>query len=95
MELLDYNAILLYGIPVLALIIGLVRVARELGLPSRFAPAAALGLGILGGVAVAYQQGMEYVGGIVIGIALGLMACGVYDQGKVSGAADEPQVGAE
>jgi small basic protein len=87
---MDYNSILLYGIPVLALVIGLVRVAREMGLPSRFAPAAALGLGVLGGVAVAYQQGLDPVAGIVIGIALGLMACGVYDQGKVSSPPVEP-----
>ncbi len=82
---MDYNSILLYGIPVLALIIGLVKVAREMGLPSKFAPAAALGMGIIGGVAVTYQNGMDPVGGVVIGIALGLMACGIYDQGKLSG----------
>ena len=82
---MELNAILLYGIPVLALIIGLVKVAREMGLPSKFAPAASLGLGIVGGIAVAYQNGMEPVGGIVIGIALGLMACGIYDQGKYTG----------
>lgn len=81
---MDYNSVLLYGIPVLALIIGLVKVAREMGLPSKFAPAAALGLGIIGGIAVAYQNGMAPVGGVVIGIALGLMACGIYDQGKLS-----------
>ena len=82
---MDYNSVLLYGIPVLALIIGLVKVAREMGLPSKFAPAAALGLGVVGGVTVAYQNGMAPVGGVVIGIALGLMACGIYDQGKLSG----------
>jgi len=86
---MDYNSVLLYGIPVLALIIGLVKVAREMGLPSKFAPAAALGLGVVGGVAVAYQNGMDPVGGVVIGIALGLMACGIYDQGKLSGEAPE------
>ena len=81
---MDFNSVLLYGIPVLALIIGLVKVAREMGLPSKFAPAVALGLGIIGGIAVAYQNGMDPVAGVVIGIALGLMACGVYDQGKLS-----------
>lgn len=82
---MDLSPILLYGIPVLALIIGLVRVIRELGLPSKFAPAVALALGIIGGVAVAYQNAMEPISGVVMGIALGLMACGIYDQGKVSG----------
>ena len=82
---MELNAILLYGIPVLALIIGLVKVAREMGLPSKFAPAVALGLGVVGGIAVAYQNGMAPVGGVVIGIALGLMACGIYDQGKYTG----------
>lgn len=86
---MDLNPILLYGIPVLALIIGLVRVIRELGLPSKFAPAAALALGIIGGVTVAHQNGMEPIAGVVIGIALGLMSCGIYDQGKISG---EPPV---
>lgn len=64
-----------------ALIIGLVEVAKQLGLPSRFAALLAVALGV---ALVAVQQYLQGKGGDVIlaGIATGLAAAGLYSGAK-------------
>jgi hypothetical protein len=90
---MDVNIYLLYGVPVVGLVMALVRLAREVGLPTRFAPAAALILGVLGGVAIAYQNGVGYVEGAVIGLVIGAAASGFYDNAKFVGeASDSPEI---
>jgi hypothetical protein len=87
---MDVNIYLLYGVPVVGLVMALVRLAREVGLPTKYAPALALVLGVIGGIAIAYQQGTDFVQGAVIGLVIGAAASGFYDNAKfVGGLPDE------
>lgn len=80
---MDISTLTIGGISVIALIIGLVKVAREAGLPSKYAPVASVGLGIFFGVSAAlYASSAVYLGAIG-GIAAGLLSCGLYDIGKI------------
>jgi hypothetical protein len=67
-------------------IIGLVEVAKRMGLPTAWAPVVAVGLGLLWSVTEAIVgpgPGPEAVWqAIVRGLALGLSAAGLYDVGK-------------
>ena len=81
---MDITQYALYGIPVITGVITLVKVAREAGLSSKYAPALSIGLGALGGVAVAAQQGYQILSGVVAGVMIGAAACGIYDAGKKS-----------
>lgn len=62
-----------------ALIIGLAELFKGLGVPKRWIPLIDLGLGLLSGIAV-YGIFMNYgiPTGIVLGVALGLSACGLF-----------------
>lgn len=79
---MDLSIYLIYGIPALALVIGLVKLFREVGLPTKFAPLVSLMIGILIGIAVAYTNGQDLLYGVVLGICFGLSASGLYDVGK-------------
>ena len=79
---MDFSTYLIYGVPVLAIIMGLVKLAREQGLPSKYAPLLSICLGIILGCAVAYQNSSDYVAGAVIGLVAGLSAAGLYDTAK-------------
>ncbi len=66
---------------VIAIIIGLVSIAKKLGLESKFAPVLALVLGVGINLVVKYlgaETGELVVGGIVAG----LTSMGLYDVGK-------------
>lgn len=70
------------GISVVAVITGLVKAAREAGLPSKFAPLVSVGIGLTIGVTAAlYVSSTIYIGAFA-GVATGLMSCGLYDIGK-------------
>lgn len=84
---MDASIYLIYGIPVVGLVMALIKIARELGLPTKFAPALALLLGIVGGLAIAHQQGADYVQGAVIGLVIGASAAGFYDAAKYTSSA--------
>lgn len=73
---------LIYGIPAVALVMGLVKVFREVGLPSKFAPLTSLVIGVILGIIISLESGQSYLAGVVIGIMLGLSSCGLYDVGK-------------
>lgn len=79
---MDVSQYLIYGIPAVALVIGLVKVFREIGLPSKFAPIASVSIGIVIGLSIASETGQPYSAGAAIGIAIGLSSCGMYDVGK-------------
>lgn len=81
---MDLSQYLIYGIPALALVIGLVKLFREIGLPSKYAPLVSLGIGILVGIGVALTSGQDIIYGIVLGICFGLSSSGIYDIGKKS-----------
>lgn len=75
-ELITY---LLTPVAQVALIMGLAEVIKRMGLESRWIPLVDLGLGILSGVGV-YGYALKYglIDGIILGIALGLSACGLF-----------------
>lgn len=72
-------AYLLTPVVQVALIIGLVELIKELGIEKRWIPLVDLGLGLASGVFVyGIAQGQGLLNGIVLGIALGLSACGLF-----------------
>ncbi len=73
---------LLYGIPVVGLVMALVKIAREMGVASKYAPSLSLALGVIGGVGIAYQRGGDLVEGLVMGLVIGANASGFYDVAK-------------
>jgi flagellar biosynthesis protein FliR len=79
---MDISQYLIYGVPAVALVMGLVKVFREVGLPSKFAPITSVFIGVILGLAIALETGQSYVAGVVIGIMIGLSSCGMYDIGK-------------
>lgn len=84
---MDITNISLYGVSLPLFIMVAVGLAKKLGFPIKFAPHLAAGIGIGGGIAVAITAGLPIVWGIMAGVFLGAVACGVYSQGK-SPAAD-------
>lgn len=81
---MDLSVYLIYGVPALALVIGLVKLFREVGLPSKYAPLVSLGIGILVGIGVAVTNDQTVLYGVVLGICFGLSSSGIYDIGKKS-----------
>lgn len=88
---MDVSIYLLYGVPVVGLVMALVKIAREGGLPTKYAPALAILLGLLGGVGIAYQNGNELISGAVIGLVIGASSAGFYDAAKYSGVIGEAE----
>ncbi|HLJ67755.1 MAG TPA: hypothetical protein VKX16_10395 [Chloroflexota bacterium] len=75
------NTALLFGIAVVPAVIGLTQVFKLAGLPSRFAPAIAICFGIAAALAEQYQAQLPWVQAVVVGVALGLSAVGLYSTG--------------
>ena len=63
----------------IALIIGLAELLKKIGVPTRFIPLFDLAMGIVSGCLV-YAVGMGYawVNAVMLGIAMGLAACGLF-----------------
>lgn len=60
-------------------IMAIAEIAKNLGLDARFVPILDVVLGILLGIAVfTLLQGMGVVEGIILGLAAGLSACGLF-----------------
>lgn len=74
----DLITLLLAPSAQVALVIGLAEVCKRLGLPSRFIPLVDVGLGLLSGVGVYGTMGYDLMTSIVIGLAVGLSACGLF-----------------
>ena len=73
---------LLFGIAVIPAIVGLVQVAKDLGVPSNFAPAIAVVFGLAAGFAQFYAGQLPWISAAITGIALGLSAVGLYAGAK-------------
>ena len=72
-------AYLLTPVVQVALIIGLAELIKGLGIEKRWIPIVDLGLGLASGIFVyGIAQGHGLLNGIVLGIALGLSACGLF-----------------
>lgn len=75
-ELINY---LLSPVGLTALVIGLAELAKKVGCPSKYIPLIDLGLGLMGGIAVfGFELGYGTLKGIMIGLAIGLSACGLF-----------------
>lgn len=79
MEAKDLVVMLLTPAAQVALIIALAEVFKRVGFPTKFIPIVDLVLGIISGICVfGIIQNYGIAIGIIIGIALGLSACGLY-----------------
>lgn len=79
MEINELITYLLTPIGTLAIIIGIAEVIKRLGLDSKYIPLIDLALGLIAGISI-YTAHLGYapIEGIVVGIALGLSACGTF-----------------
>ena len=75
-ELINY---LLAPIGQVALIIGLAEMVKKIGFPAKYIPLFDVVLGLIGGIVV-YGYSMDYglIKGFMIGLAIGLSACGLF-----------------
>ena len=75
-QIIEY---LLTPVAQVALIIGLAELCKQIGLNKRWIPLVDLGFGLASGIFI-YGIAMNYglLDGIIIGIALGLSACGLF-----------------
>lgn len=88
---MDVTTYAVGGISIIALITGLVKVARELGLPSKYAPALAIVMGVIFGVSASLYASSAVYTGALGGIAAGLLSSGLYDLGKINSTSDNAQ----
>lgn len=79
---MDVGSIVVYGLPAVAIVIGLVQVAKAVGFPARYSGLLAIALGI--GLMMLYTYYMEtpWAQAIVFGIAIGLASAGVWSTTK-------------
>lgn len=68
--------ITVYDVALVPLVVALVSLLRQIGLPTRWAPLAAVVLGVLAGVV--YVAPHNPAQGVLVGMALGLSAVGLY-----------------
>jgi hypothetical protein len=71
----------IYDVAVVAVIIGIVEIAKRAGLNTNWCPLLSLALGVTAGVL--FLSDGDIKKGIVIGIACGLSASGLYDNAKL------------
>lgn len=79
MEAQEIIAMLLQPAAQVALIIALAQLIKEVGLNAKYIPIVDVVLGLISGIGVyGLLQGMGIAYGIIIGLALGLSACGLF-----------------
>lgn len=74
----------LYGLAVIPAILGIVQLAKKNGLPGRYAPLAAIALGVLAAAAEVYKAQLPWLPYACEGIALALTSMGLYDLSTTS-----------
>ena len=79
MDIGELIAYLLTPVAQVALIIGIAELVKKVGLPSRWIPLVDVGLGLLSGILV-YGVALGYgiLNGVLVGLAIGLSACGLF-----------------
>ena len=75
-EIISY---LLAPVGQVALIIGLAQMAKNIGFPAKFIPLFDVVLGIISGLVVyGYEYNLGLIRGFMLGLAMGLSACGLF-----------------
>lgn len=79
MEVDELVSFLLTPVAQIGLIIGLSELCKKAGVEAKFIPLVDVGLGLISGIGV-YGIGLNYgvIKGILIGLAMGLNACGLF-----------------
>lgn len=75
------------GVNLVIVVFGLVAFAKSMGLQGRALTAVSMGIGLLFGVLFKLSVAMpvtfaDWFAAVVFGLAIGLTACGLYDQAK-------------
>jgi len=70
---MDYE---IYGYALVPIVTALVEVFKKLGMPVKFAPLLALGIGLFAGIGFNLND-IQF--GVIIGVVVGLASCGLYD----------------
>ena len=65
------------GVALIPVITALVQVAKQTGLPRKYSPLLALGLGVAAGIV--YIAPDDIATGVLIGLVMGMSAVGVYE----------------
>lgn len=79
MDIDEFMTYLFTPIVQVALIIGLAEVVKRLGMETRFIPLFDVAIGLIGGIMIyGVNLGYGILRGTLIGIALGLEACGLF-----------------
>ena len=79
MDIKELIAYLLTPVAQVALIIGIAELVKRVGLNSKWIPLVDLGLGLASGIGVyGFALGYGIVNGVMLGLALGLSACGLF-----------------
>jgi len=76
---MDLNTLAIGGVSLPLLIQVIVGLAKKLGFPTAYCPHLSVFSGLIGGIAVAIIGGQPVYYGVVAGIMLGGLACGIYD----------------
>ena len=72
----------IYGVSAVLLIIALVELAKNIGFNSKYGGVLAVALGLLASLGYTFFQETEVFKSIVLGLALGLSAAGLYSTQK-------------
>lgn len=79
MDIDEFMTYLFTPIVQVALIVGLAEVVKRLGMGTRFIPLFDVAIGLIGGIMIyGVNLGYGILRGALIGIALGLEACGLF-----------------
>lgn len=70
----------IYGVALIPAILGLVELAKKAGLPDKWSPVFAVVLGLGAGLTLLFPGDLGQ--GVVVGLALGLSATGLYSGAK-------------
>lgn len=77
----------------IALIIGLAEVFKKIGVQTKWIPLIDLGLGLISGIGVfGLIFGYGIPQGIIVGIALGLSACGLFSGARATFRSSKPEM---
>lgn len=79
MDIKELMTYLFTPVAQVALIIGIAEIIKRGGLPAKYIPIVDVVLGLISGIFV-YGVGMDYgiTNGVMLGLALGLSACGLF-----------------